>query len=231
MRSMAIRLAAAATCCTTAMAAGREPERTVIFRCEATAGVAVASLGSSPFSASGSSGGRSTAVAVDGAAIGLDRAQLTSVGMHLQFGLAPHVALGVTVSALWRNVELGGGVAASEFGSSMSGVAAGPELSTLWHFKWIELRGSLAFGDRTLWLPVVALDSVSCNSRNYPWFRCDVKASSSNFFLEPRLTVGFLPIPVLSFGAYVGGDVMPSGGWSAGAFVAASTSGWQGAHR
>jgi hypothetical protein len=230
MRSTTLA-AAAAVWCTAATAAAGEPERTVGFRCEATAGVAVASLSTSPFSATGTAAGRSATVAVDGAAIGLAHVELTSVGMHLQFGLAPHVALGVTVSALWRNVELGGSVAASAFSGAMSGVAAGPELSSLWHFKWIEVRGSLAFGDRTLWLPVVGLDSVSCDSRKYPWIHCNPKASNSDFFVEPRLTVGFLPIPVLSLGAYVGGDVMPSGGWSAGAFVAASTSGWHGIHR
>jgi hypothetical protein len=231
MRSSASAAVVAAATCAFAFstASGRESEGIVWFRGDVSAGASVAALGGAVFSAAGSAGGRSETVAVHGASIGLDHVELATVGVHFLVGVAPHVAIGVSGAVLWSNGVLGGGIGASQLGGDLSGLAAGPELSTLWHFKRLELRGSVAFGGRTLWLPAVGLDSVSCGSRKFPWARCDVRASTSALFLEPRLGVGILLLPVLSFGAYAGGNVMPSGGWSAGAFVAGSTSGWQSA--
>jgi hypothetical protein len=75
---------------------------------------------------------------------------------------------------------------------------------------------------------VIGFDRVLCSTRKGTYFGCNPNASNSDFFVEPRLTIGIMPTRVLSFGGYVGGDVMPSGGWSAGAFLAVSTFAWSG---
>ena len=190
------------------------------------AGVATASLATSTFSASGTIGGTPSTVATDGNAFGLHRVGLVALGFHPQFGFAPHVAAGFVIGPLWQTVQLGGGITAQQFAGSLSGIAFGPELCTFWRIRWIDVRGSVAFGDRTLWIPSLALDRVACGGRKYPWAACNPNASSSDFFVGPRLTIGIRPLPALAFGAYVGGDVMPSGGWTSGAYVAASTPAW-----
>jgi hypothetical protein len=228
MHGRAVGIAATALVCAATAARGDG----FAFRGELTAGVANVRLGGDTFAASGTASGKPTLVSESGQAIGLDRVELVSFAAHLQFGFAPHVAAGVVLGGLTRQVALGDGTAAESFAGNLSALQLGVETSTFWRARFVEARVSLAFGARTVWLPVDGLDTTTCPGKaSQPYLRCIRHAVVSDPFVEPRLTLGIMPVSFFSFGGYVGGDVLTTGGWTAGAYVAFGTPGWSGVKR
>jgi hypothetical protein len=97
-------------------------------RIEVTAGTSSTALSGSTFSGSGTVGGgtQSTTIVATGRTLGIDRVELTTLGVHFQFGFVPHVALGLFLAGLWQSTRLASNTVAAQFDGNFSGVQFGP---------------------------------------------------------------------------------------------------------
>jgi hypothetical protein len=141
---------------------------------------------------------------------------------HPSFMWIPHFALGAKLGVLFGN--LGKPVAASD-GALVNpdgavGLVVGPEAQTVFSHGPFELRGGLALGVREEWL-AIPNRIVRCKN-GY----CPANISAGQFFLEPRVSVA-VSLGAFRIGAYAGDDVMPTGGWSTGGFMALRIGDWR----
>ena len=164
-----------------------------------------------------------------GADIGASTVEATQFTVEIQGPIAPHVAIGVLVAGLWSTISPPSNSVGEYFSTGLRGVEAGAELSTFWPFRWTELRVSLALGYRHFDIDTLGLQVSPCAYNRYhqPVGTCGPVASSASFFVEPRVYLGLRLVPVFTFGGFAGGNVMPDGGWVAGAYVSASTPQWR----
>jgi len=106
----------------------------------------------------------------------------------------------------------------------LTGFYVGPELATVWSLKFFDLRAGVSLGYRSYSFPLDGFDPVPCGKNGTS--RCRPAISSTGFFLRPVLALGGHTHGV-SFGGYAGGDVMPGGGWSAGAYIGIESDTWR----
>ena len=160
-------------------------------------------------------------VRVTGRNIGADRPWLIVADIHYQYTFVPHLTVGPRLGFIGgdvgKTVQADGGVQVS--GQGASGIIIGPELRGIFAFGPLELRGGVSFGYRELDLTVL-------NRWTYcKGGICNAHVGDGAFFFEPRVSVAY-NFRAVAVGGYFGGDVMPSGGISAGGFLAVRLGDW-----
>jgi hypothetical protein len=100
---------------------------------------------------------------------------------------------------------------------TMGGYYTGPEVGTAWSRSNFDFRATASFGYRSYNVPLTGFDLVPCGKAGY----CEPTLGNDGFFFRPVVTAGFHWRSVVG-GAYAGGDVMPGGGWVAGAYFGIS---------
>ena len=165
-------------------------------------------------------------VTVRGRNIGAIRPRVLVGELHLSLMRLPHLSFGMVMGVLGgdlgKPVEIFGGSGAGAIVDphSASGIAVGPEVQTVWSRGPFEARAGIAMGYREEDLPIINR-LVTCKGG-----LCPATASSAQFYLEPRITLAVNLPRVVSIGGYVGGDVMPTGGFVAGGFIALRLIDW-----
>jgi hypothetical protein len=188
---------------------------------EVDMGTAQLSLADTWFSNTLPTAGGQHLFAVDGRNIGALHPNVFSIDLHETYMFVPHFALGIRIGALYGDLGkpvLADGELVDPRGAA--GMTIGPEWQTVWMFGPLELRGILGFGYRTIGLTVPGI-LVPCKGG-----LCPATLDADSFYLEPRVSLAF-DFGGFTVGGYAGGDVMPTGGWVAGGFIAARIGDWE----
>jgi hypothetical protein len=162
-------------------------------------------------------------IAVTGRNVGAVKPMAVVGELHVFLMHVPHLAFGGKFGMLGgsfgKQVETGTGALVDA--SNTSGFVFGPEARAVFARGPFEVRGGLSFGLRQESF-VVPNRSVHCKGGV-----CPAAVNADQFFCEPRVAVA-INLPVVSVGGYVGGDVMPTGGYVAGGFIALRLAQWDG---
>lgn len=165
----------------------------------------------------------STTVRVDGRTLGVGKPLVASWQLHHLWLTPYHLAFGGILGGIAG--DSGRGVTpvdGQSVGSSIGGITAGPEIAAVFAHGPFELRAGVALGYRSVQFPITSFVRVPCGKGG----RCYPTASDAEFFFEPRASIG-VNLGSVQLGAYAGGDLMATGGWSAGGFVALALPDWR----
>ncbi len=157
----------------------------------------------------------------DGHALNLGRPVVALAQFHYAWLTPWHLYLGGSFGFFDGDSGRGGAtVAGQTIGPGISGFQVGPELGTVVARGPLEIRAGVAFGYRSIEVPISSFVRVPCKGGT-----CAPQLSDDEFFFEPRVAAG-LRWRAFLIGAYAGGDLMPGGGWSAGGFAAVTVPDW-----
>jgi hypothetical protein len=153
-------------------------------------------------------------IAVTGRNVGAVK-PLARVGeLHVSLMHYAHLAFGGKLGLIYgdfgKAVETGSGAVVNA--SAAQGFVMGPEARYVFSRGPLEVKAGVSFGYRDLWFEVPNR-LVRCKGGV-----CPAQVSSGQFFFEPRVAVA-VNLSFISLGGYVGGDVMPTGGYVAGGFI------------
>jgi hypothetical protein len=213
MRALAVALALAAL----ARPAAARPEYPA-FHLEMTAGAVALSPADNLFTGSGHRpGGVDETVTVRGRQLGLAGPHPFNFGAHVLVEPVAHLAVGLTAGILTGSRDAAA-FSDSRFGTDLDGGYVGGEARFTWAWDWFEAHGGVSVGWRWLGVPIFEFAPDVCSRGG----RCHPAARADFAFVEPRLTL-FAKLRGFDVGGYVGGDVLPTGGWIAGGLIGFSS--------
>jgi hypothetical protein len=160
-------------------------------------------------------------IAVTGRNVGAVRPLATVGELHVSLMHIAHLALGGKMGIIFGDFgkEVQTGTGALVNAGQTQGFLIGPEARYVLARGPFEINAGVSLGYRELWFDVPNR-LVRCKGGV-----CHAQVSDGQFFFEPRVAVA-VNLSFVSLGGYVGGDVMPTGGYVAGGFIAFRLGQW-----